>query len=46
MQVAMEDLDLDSIDVIYPGDRAYTLGERIRAVPLRRLLDEVAPFSR
>ena len=44
MVVALEDLRLDSIDVIYPGDATFPLGERIRAVGLDRLGD-VAPLG-
>jgi predicted AAA+ superfamily ATPase len=34
MRVAMTDLKLDALYVVYPGDRRYALAERIEAVPL------------
>jgi len=37
MKIALADLDLEDLQVIYPGDRAYPLGERLHAVPLRSL---------
>lgn len=39
MAVALEDLRLDSLDVVYPGDATFPLGERIRAVGFGRLED-------
>ena len=39
MLVALEALQLERIDVIYPGERAYRLHERIWAVPLQGLLN-------
>lgn len=44
MLAALEALQLERIDVIYPGDRAYRMHERIRAVPLESLVDELAAF--
>jgi hypothetical protein len=41
MRVALKDLGLDSLDVIYPGASTYSLASRARAVPLSRLLDDV-----
>jgi len=37
MHIALEDLALDHLVVIYPGTRAYSLAERVRVVPLARL---------
>jgi predicted AAA+ superfamily ATPase len=34
MAVAMADLNLDELWVVYPGDREYALGDRIRVRPL------------
>ncbi len=34
MKVAFEDLHLDSLFVIYPGTKTYSLAERVSAVPL------------
>lgn len=41
---ALESLQLERIDVIYPGDRPYRMHERIRAVPLESLMGELAAF--
>ena len=38
MRIAAEDLKLDRLYVVYPGDYRYMLGEGIEAVPLRALL--------
>jgi uncharacterized protein len=43
MRSAMADLKLDRLDVIHAGSHAFPLAENIRAVPLIRLLDEIAP---
>ena len=45
MRSALEDLRLDSLDVIYPGKRVYSLAKKVRVVPLERLLDEVKPLD-
>jgi predicted AAA+ superfamily ATPase len=37
MRIAMDDLALDALYVVYPGDRRYRLGERVEAVPLAAL---------
>lgn len=34
MKIAVEDLELESLSVIYPGDRAYPLTGNIRVLPL------------
>ena len=39
MRIAMEDLKLDHLTVLYPGDRTYALAPRIRVVPLAHLAD-------
>jgi len=41
MHVAISDLRLDGIDVIYPGAETFPLSAKIRAVGLSRLLDDV-----
>lgn len=50
MRVAVEDLRLHHLTVLYPGEKTYDLDERIRVVPLARLADGdaslVAPASR
>lgn len=42
MRVAMEDLKLKQIAVLYPGTRRYPLAENIHAVPLNALVDGIA----
>lgn len=44
MHVAMADLGLDRLDVIYPGEDTFAMGEKIRAVGLSRLLIDVEPL--
>ena len=38
MRIAMHDLALDALYVVYPGDRRYSLAPRVQAVPLASLL--------
>ena len=38
MKIAMHDLQLDRLYVVYPGERRYALTERIEAVPLAALI--------
>jgi len=37
MRSALQDLELDQLVVIYPGDRAYPLADRVMALPLAQL---------
>jgi len=37
MRTALEDLKLDHLTVLYPGERFYTLGPRVTVAPLRVL---------
>lgn len=38
MHVAVADLDLDRLDVVYPGTETYLLAPKIRAVPLAQFV--------
>ena len=38
MRIAMQDLALDALYVVYPGERRYGLADRIEAVPLSAVL--------
>lgn len=38
MQIAMDNLDLEKIVVIYPGERRYMISARMEAVPLREII--------
>jgi predicted AAA+ superfamily ATPase len=44
MRNALEDLQLDRIAVLYPGERAYPLADKVTALPLSNLAQE-APSS-
>ena len=39
MQVALADLKLDRLNVIYPGTRRYRLHEKVEVLPLRDVTD-------
>jgi predicted AAA+ superfamily ATPase len=39
MHIAMEDLQLDRLLVMYPGLHPYSLGEKIRVIPLASLAE-------
>ena len=41
MHLAMADLGLERLDVIYPGEETFPMAEKIRAVGLSRLLTDV-----
>ena len=43
MRAAVTDLRLDSLEVLYPGARTYSLHEKVRVVPLGRLLTDIRP---
>ena len=41
MRNAAEDLELDRLDVIHAGRETFPLGEGIRAVAARRILEDL-----
>ena len=45
MRSALEVLRLDSLDVIHAGRTTFALGERLRAVALERVLEDVQPLG-
>jgi hypothetical protein len=45
MRSALEDLELDRLDVIHAGDRCFALARDVRAVAISRLLDHVEPLG-
>ena len=45
MHIAMQDLGLDTLDVVHAGDSTFPLTERIRAVSASRLLEDIAPLK-
>lgn len=44
MAIAVRDLKLDELRVVFSGEKAFPLGERINAVPAARLLEEIKPL--
>ncbi len=42
MRIAMQDLALDALYVVYPGERRYGLADRVEAVPLNAVLPGVS----
>jgi len=42
MKIALQDLQLDSLLVIYPGLHPYSLGEKVQAIPLVTLAESPA----
>lgn len=45
MYVALKDLNLERIDVIHAGDETFPLADRIRALPLSRVNDDLGPLD-
>lgn len=41
MKIALDDLDLSQIDVIYPGEKTFALSDRVRAVAASRILEDL-----
>ena len=37
IRIALDDLGLDRVVVVYPGDTRYTIADRVEAVPLAAL---------
>jgi predicted AAA+ superfamily ATPase len=46
MRIAIEDLGLDTLDIIHAGDNTYPLSDRIRAVAISRATTDLAPHRR
>ena len=44
MQIAREDLRLDSLDIVHAGTETYQLTDGIRAVAIGKILDDVEPL--
>jgi hypothetical protein len=42
MEIAMRDLGLKELMVVYPGTRSYELGNNIRVLPLSVAISELA----
>ena len=39
IKIALADLDLDRVAIVYPGDRRYSLADRVEAVPVSELAE-------
>jgi len=46
MHAAIEHLELESLDVFHAGQQTFPMGERIRAVALERILEDLQPLDR
>lgn len=44
MQIAVQDLDLAHLWIVYPGRETYLLDKRISVLPLQSFAEEVPPF--
>jgi predicted AAA+ superfamily ATPase len=45
IRTALDDLHLDRVDVIYPGEHTFPLADRVRAVALPRLYEDLQPLD-
>jgi predicted AAA+ superfamily ATPase len=45
MRGALSDLQLQSLDIIHAGETSFPLGKQIRAVALKRLLEDIKPLK-
>lgn len=45
IRTALDDLRLDRVDVVYPGEKTFPLAERVRAVALSRLFEDLEPLE-
>lgn len=45
MRIALENLKLDTLDVIHAGSHTFPMGERVRGVALGRLLTDLQPLT-
>ena len=45
MRIALDDLGLESLDVIHGGVETFPMADRIRAVPLYSVLDAIQPLA-
>lgn len=45
IRTAIEDLNLERVDVVYPGQQTFPMGERVRALALSRLDQDLPPLE-
>jgi len=46
MGIALDDLNLDRLDVIHSGESTFPLAKRVRALSISHILENLAPLSR
>jgi predicted AAA+ superfamily ATPase len=46
MRVAIAELGLRRLFIVYPGRESYTLGEKVAVVPLEQIKEQLAPRHR
>jgi hypothetical protein len=44
MHAAFETLGLERLDVIHAGEHTFPLADQVRAVALRRILEDIEPL--
>ena len=45
MRVALRDLKLERLDVVYPGSETFSRGENVRDLGLSRVLQDLKPLD-
>ena len=45
IDIALEDLDLEELIVVYPGERSFELGKKIRAVSLESAVSQIEAWK-
>jgi hypothetical protein len=45
MGIALEDLDLEELIVVYPGERSFELGKKTRAVSLESAVSQIEAWK-
>jgi predicted AAA+ superfamily ATPase len=45
IRTALDDLHLERVDVVYPGEHTFPLAERVRALALPRLYEDLEPLG-
>ena len=45
MHVALRDLKLECLDVVYPGSQTFALGDNVRAMGLSSVLRDLQPLD-
>jgi hypothetical protein len=45
IRTARDDLQLERVDVVYPGEHTFPLADRVRALALPRLYEDLEPLG-